>query len=492
MASPYPTAAVLGSLIFVMRHERGAPEHQQALLRMFRAMLPDGELAVEAAPRELRVGGEAVSLDAPGAALFGEQLLLHEIQAAVIPADISDQDLLHFATVLSAFPGTYPTYGAVVAALGPTAERIRLTRAAGDFEHFSTETHGAHMVAEPLGESHSGLYQYQPTELDPNAAEKTESVDAPTHGSASPSRPGIDTLLTQCREAIDRQDWEALLDAAVQVVETENDITSGLAASINRIEFKRMMSRGTIGMIARLTRGERKQEAITVLRRFGVDGTEVLMELLVEATNIDDRRGFYSALIQMNQGTNVIVQHLNHPEWYVVRNAADLCGELALAEAVPELARQTQHPDERVRKAVAEALGKISTPAGMGTLAKMLSDPASGVRLQVVAHLRGRRVRGMTGPIGELLQREENAAVQHEALLALGRIGSPEAIALLTQWAAGSGGLLRRRPMSARLTAVQALALAGPAAISALAALQRDPTKDIREAAAVTMQAMGR
>jgi len=46
--------------------------------------------------------------------------------------------------------------------------------------------------------------------------------------------------------------------------------------------------------------------------------------------------------------------------------------------------------------------------------------------------------------------------------------------------------------MSARLTAVQALALAGPAAINALATLQRDPAKDIREAAAATMQAMSR
>ena len=218
----------------------------------------------------------------------------------------------------------------------------------------------------------------------------------------------------------------------------------------------------------------------------------VLMDLLVEATNIGDRRGFYSALVQMNEGTSVIVQHLTHPQWYVVRNAADLCGELALAEAIPALARQTRHPDERVRKAVAEALGKIATPVAMETLAKMLSDPAPAVRLQAVAHLRGRRVRGMTGPIGELLQREEDTTVQHEALLALGRIGSPEAITLLAEWASAGGGLLRKRAMPARLTAVQALALAGPAAVGALTTLQKDAAKEIREAAAATMQAMSR
>jgi len=276
------------------------------------------------------------------------------------------------------------------------------------------------------------------------------------------------------------------------VVEGENDAMSGLAGSLHRIEFKRLMSRRVVAMIARLAHGERKQEAITVLRRFGTEGTEVLMDLLVEAPSIGERRGFYSALVQMNEGTGVIVQHLSHPQWYVVRNAADLCGELALAEAVPALARQTRHPDERVRKAVAEALGKIATPVAMETLAKMLSDPSPAVRLQSVAHLRGRRVRGMTAPIGELLQGEEDAAVQHEALLALGRIGSPEAIVLLTDWASGGGGILRRRSMASRLAAVQGLALAGPAAAGALTTLQRDTTREIRDAATTAMQALNR
>lgn len=492
MASPYPLAAVLGALVFVMRHERGAPEHQKALLRMFRAMATDGDLVVEAAPGGLRLGGETAPLDAPGAALFCEQLLLHEIKAAVIPAEIADADLLRFAGVLSAFPGTYPAYEDVVAALGPTAERLQLTRATGDFEVFSTGTHRTHPLIESLGETSSGPHQFQAMELDPGAAGGTESVVAPIGGIAPGTRPEMDALLIQCRDAIDRQDWEALLESAVQVVEGENDISAGLAGSLHRIEFKRLMSRRTLGMIARLAHGDRKQEAITVLRRFGIEGTEVLMDLLVEAPNIGERRGFYSALVQMNEGTSVIVQHLTHPQWYVVRNAADLCGELALSEAVPALARQTRHPDERVRKAVAEALGKISTPVAMETLAKMLSDPAPAVRLQAVAHLRGRRVRGMTGPIGELLQREDDAAVQHEALLALGRIGSPEAIELLTEWASAGGGLLRRRPMAARLTAVQALALAGPAAVGALSLLQRDTVKKIREAATASMEAMSR
>ena len=97
----------------------------------------------------------------------------------------------------------------------------------------------------------------------------------------------------------------------------------------------------------------------------------------------------------------------------------------------------------------------------------------------------------MTNPIGELLQREEDAAVQHEALLALGRIGSPEGIVILSDWAS-AGGLLRRKSMASRLTAVQGLALAGPAAAGALTTLQRDASKEIRDAATSALQTLTR
>lgn len=491
MTSPYSIVALLGALVFVTRHERGAPEHQESLLQMIRSALGNRSLRLRAANDALFVGDVPVPLDAPGATLFCEQLLLHEIRTAVIPAGMTDEDLLRFASVLAAFPGTHPTFADVLTALGPTAERLELSQIAAEFEVFGVDGAGPFAMVEPAPDS-AGMQKFHPMELDPAAAGETESILAAMGGVLPSARPSMEKLLVTCRDAADRQDWEGLLDAAVQIVDMENDTSSGLVGSLHGIEFKRLMSRRNLAMIARLAHGERKQEAITVLRRFGSEGTEVLMDLLVEGVSIGERRGFYSALVQMHEGTSVIVQHLTHPQWYVVRNAADLCGELALSEAVPALAKQTRHPDERVRKAVAEALGKIATPVAMETLAQLLNDPARAVRLQAVAHLRGRRVRGITGPIGDLLQREEDAAVQHEALLALGRIGSPEAIALLSHWASAGGGLLRRRGMPARLTAVRALALAGPAATDALASLQRDSSPEIRDAAAAAVGEMPR
>src|ERR1051326_5112056 len=163
----------------------------------------------------------------------------------------------------------------------------------------------------------------------------------------------------------------------------------------------------------------------------------------------------------MSEGTDSIIQHLGHQQWYVVRNAAELCGKMELADAVPALVRQVDHADERVRKAVAQALAKIATPAAAEPLRGLMKDPVPAVRLCAVSAMSGRRARSMTG-----------------------------AITVLKDWSA-PGGLLRgRRPVALRLSAVKALAMTGPSAIDALDALKKDEAEEGRDAAATALAAL--
>src|SRR5690606_2586976 len=83
------------------------------------------------------------------------------------------------------------------------------------------------------------------------------------------------------------------------------------------------------------------------------DATETLLALLASAERIEERRAYFAALRQMTEGTDLLVNMLTHDEWYVVRNVADLCGEMRLETAVGRLARHASHPDERVRRSVA-------------------------------------------------------------------------------------------------------------------------------------------
>ena len=503
MSSPYPATVLFGALLFVVRHRSHAKDDQAALLAALRAALNGGNMHLEADPESFRLNGEEVALQAPGVMFVNEQLLLHGVRQADVPFQTTDVDFIRLATVLASFAGTYDSFQKVLAALGPTAGRIALTPGANQFEVFGVVPWRPRTVFGPEADEGSGLdvpailredsgeiERQHDISLDLPDESDSGTLGMPTRGRSAASRPPLDILLQQGRDAIEREDWEGLLEAALLIVEAEAEAPSELASSTHRIELKRLLSRKHLAMIARLAHGERKQEAIALLRRFGADATEILMDLLVEAMNMGERRGYHSAISQMSEGTDVIIQHLGHQQWYVVRNAAELCGEMELADAVPPLTQQVDHPDERVRKAVAQALSRIGTVGTVEPLRHLFQDSSATVRIQAVAHLGGRRARGMTSPIGEMLRKEEDPDVQHEALLALGRIGSPEAIALLKEYAAPGGKVLNRKPVPLRLTAVRALSKAGPPAADALAALQNDDSADVRAAATAALAAL--
>lgn len=502
MSSPYPISSLFGALFFLVRHDPAATADHAALAAALRAAQGPGELRIDIEPESLVINGEKVMLESPGATMLFEQMYLHGARSLRVPPSVTDDDLVRFASVLGAFPGTYDSFEQVLGALGSSAERLTMTQGANDFEvframpwrprgNYSTGEYDPPPLESPRirGEITSEYERFQELALNPDAAQELDA-ESPSAGSAGRARPSLEDLLLRGREAIEKEDWGGLLEIALLIAEGEAEAPSELASSTYRIELKRLMSRKHLGMIARFLQGERKQEAITLLRRFGADSTEILMDLLIQAMTIGERRGYYSAITQMSDGTDAVVQHLGHQQWYVVRNAADLCGEMGLPDAVPELAKQIEHPDERVRKAVAEALGKIGTMPAMDPIRVLMTDQSPAVRLKAVANLSGRNARGMPPAIAELLKREEHADVQHEALLALGRIGSPDALAQLREWAQPGGKLLGRKPLSLRLAAVKGIALAGPAAADALAILERDESPEIRAAASAAVKAL--
>jgi hypothetical protein len=500
MASPYPVSSLFGALFFVVRHEPGATQDHAALAAALRASHGPGELRIEIEPESLLINGRPVMLESPGATMLFEQMYLHGVRSLRVHPDAGEADLIRFATVLGAFPGTYESYAQVVDALGPSAGRLTLTQGANDFEVFRAMpwrprgVYGTDEAEVPRldlpriqGDTTSEYQRFQELALDPDIM--PEAAPAPA-GPVDRSRPPLEALVRHGRDAIEREDWGGLLEVALLIAEGENEAPSELASGTYRIELKRLMSRKHLAMIARFLQGERKQDAIALLRRFGADSTEILMDLLIQAMTISERRGYYSAITQMSEGADAVVQHLGHQQWYVVRNAADLCGEMELADAVPDLGRQVAHPDERVRKAVAEALGKIGTPQAMEPLRQLMADPSPAVRLKAVAHLHGRGARGMPPALAELLRTEDNPDVLHDALLALGRIATPDALVQLREWAQPGGKVLGRKPLAVRLVAVKALALAGPAAVDIMGSLERDESPEIRAAASAAIAAL--
>jgi len=502
MQSPYPVTAILGTLMFLLRNEPGAGVDHAALLDAFRAFRAGEDIELRVVLDGLQVNQRPAALDAPGVGFLSEQMLLHGIQEVSLPADLPDAALLRLLGVLGAFPGTYPGFKEFLHALGPVGRQVGLVRVESEFEVYRAmaKRPSPELSLDPGNSSHAApldirrdvadtFARSQEISLNPRTPDRDMAMHL-SGGTEPAERAGIEHIVSQGRIAAEAGDWNGLLDACLELVEGESEAQSDILASSYRIELRRLLPVQHLRMLARLAHGDRRQEAVTILKRFGPEATDLLMDLLVEAPGIGERRSYYSAIAQLNQGKEFVIQRLAHPEWFVVRNAANLCGELELAEAVPELVRQSEHPDERVRKAVAVALGRIASPAALDTVRKMLLDLVPGVRGQALQHLGGRRARGVVRNVVELLRKEEDEDVRQEGLLALGRIGTPEALTVLAEWAAPGGRLLARKQLNVRLQAVRGLAVAGPAATDALAALQRDEAPEIRSAASAALEAL--
>jgi len=268
------------------------------------------------------------------------------------------------------------------------------------------------------------------------------------------------------------------------VVKAEQQVSDASRKRQYSIALKRMYSKALLEAIAEVANHPTDRDAaLLVLRRAGEDGVEVLLDLLVAAPTIEERRGIFMALTGMKEGTDQLVHMLGHPQWFVARNVAELAGELGLQEAVPGLGQQLNHTDERVRKAAALALAKIGSSAAAEPLRRALRDKSPEVRIQAALGV-GKKSGALAMPLVAAMEEEEDENVERELILALGRIASAAAVQALIKFAQPGGRLFGRRPVGLRVASVEALRLAAtPAAIGTLEGLTDDGDKQVRTAA---------
>lgn len=212
-------------------------------------------------------------------------------------------------------------------------------------------------------------------------------------------------------------------------------------------------------------------------------GVEALVEALVAAPSITDRRVFYDALLRLRSGIRTLMFMLGDPRWYVVRNAAELLGEMKSSEAEPELTKLLQHRDDRVRTAAAAAIAKLGGTAAVRGMRASLRDSGDAVQHRVSEAMRteGNSVDSLIRAV----DREEDSRVQMAMLAALGQLGTPAAVEKLLEIARSDKKLLARsRPTPMRVAAVHALGdVKNSSASAALQQLLNDKEKAVRGAA---------
>ena len=317
-----------------------------------------------------------------------------------------------------------------------------------------------------------------------------EAVEPLVQLERNPEGPMVGDLLADlvrhAETAIKVNRLEQLLGVVVGIIRVEQRVpeTSGMRRQYS-IALRRIYTKPVLEALARLLSTPKHREAaVTGLQRGGAAAVEVLMDMLVSAPTVHERRAVFDALRQMTEGTEQLVHMLDHQEWFVVRNVAELLGELGMEEAVPALGKRLEHADERVRKAVALALAKIGSRNAAEPLRRALRDRSTEVRMQVAVGIGGRKSSALAMPLVVAMEEEKDETVVRELILALGRIGSAEAVQALIKWAQPSGRIFGRRPSTLRVAAVEGLRLAAtPAALGTLEGLTSDGDRHVREAA---------
>ena len=535
MDQPTTFARHFARLVHLLLHDPKNIANQKAALRLLVAMSKESAVTLSVRDWEVTANGSVVPAQLEGVQDLTAQLIGHAVSDLVAEKDAAAADLLGIARILAAEPVPGDGGRSVtdkLAALGAKTVRATLAGAAPlpRVPTVSLPTHGSAIPA-PVRRRSTGVATV-PRDAGGNGPSRntgdvpavpppgehmrrlsTEigfmrgltgehlsqfaggdtSIGSVTKGfkqlDATTNVNEITKLLdgvALAGEAAFREgDAETLATAMMGIVKRENAATDphvkrAYGMGVRRLAKKHMLA-AVAGMLT--THRDVYEDLIAVFTRTGDEAAEVLIEQLSTAQSLAERRVYFDSLRKMNAGVKVLIHHLGDARWYVVRNAADLLGEMAAADAESRLTELLQHDDDRVRRAAVSALSKMTGTAAVKGLATSLDDDAPGVRVRAAAALGNSKTPAAANALIKHLEREEVAEVQHACLASLGKIASPDAIRFLTKAAQPDGRLFKRKATAYRVAAVRALGEARtPAAMGALQNLLHDKEKDVREA----------
>ena len=481
MLNPDNLAITLGRAVEVFRARPDAvPEHKTAL-RVLVALSKLGAATVRLTGDTVAVDGTRVPGALPGVRVLAQQMDAHGIEAIAIARNAAPVDLLALLRALAVSLGGYQDGAGV-------SERLR----------------GAGTVSV--------------TAVDPEVPVGNEIADASSPPPASPPHPrhSLDPLeaalhrldaefagpqvLDRASEAgaVIAQAFEAgrvhhAVAALARLVRLEAGLEESTARRSLGIVLKRALVPAIVEQVAdTLFVPARRADALAVLGRGGSASIEVLIVRLRAADTLHERRTYFDALRELGDALKEVLHLLDHHEWHVVRNVAELVGEAQVEDAIPRLARLLQHPEPRVRRVAAVALARIGTPATAEPLRRALRESDSEIRSLVAGAVDGRKSGALAMSIALAAEEENDAELQRQYYRALGRIGTPDALQALIKAVQPGGRFIGRRSAAPRIAAIDGLRIAaGPVAVGTLEGLTNDPDRQVRDAAWLALDRMG-
>lgn len=498
MTSSASIASNLAVLVILIRDAPEAHAEHSAAARVLVAALDRRAVLLHPQTDGLAVDAEPVLRSIPGARELSDILLGHGIGEVELSGMVSGDELLVFARTIAKPRGTYRSLDQLLSQLDVSTRAVVQLGSAGSASAVAVAgdfISGDDLMATLGAEGQEPAFSQVMDFVDIEQRAPGQLGDLLEEIAQQPADAGVADHLNEVVGAVDalaaRGDWTEVVRVGAALIDAERRAADTPASRTYSLALRRIFPRWTLEHVAPMVLDPPwRDRAIIVLRRIGAEATDILLQCLASAATMVERKAYYGALQQMTEGVPLLINMMTHGEWFVVRNAADLAGDLHLEEAVPQLARQIQHSDERVRRSVVNALAKIGTAGSIEPLRQALRDSSSAVRLLGARALEGSKFRGLAMTLAVLSEEEPDPEVQREMILALGRIGTPEALQALARAAQPGRRIFGRKPVTLRLTAVEALSLAGAPAQTALQGLLSDDDTEIRAAARKALAAV--
>jgi HEAT repeat protein len=495
-------------LVWLLMQEPDNIDAQKAALRALVTIGKSGAVNMSLHADSLQSNGEVVPFALAGVTEVARQMKLHGLAMISVDGGAAAAHILGVARILASMP-TLDDGGAAAEAqriaIGATTVRFAAKPRMALPSTALPDMEFGDVLDDPLAEARARATprssQAIPTPSKSHDAGLFAHFAAPRMPTES-----HEELLKKLELATDPAAIAALLDDLVIIARASakerkatvvTDILSGmLRREVVVADFE---SKRVIGMsLRRLFKPEplrcvvtqlapypaRRAEYVAILARAGEDGADALIEHIGAAAHQRDRHVYIGVLVQLNSGVTALLHMLHDPQWFVVRNAAQMLGELQAREAEKPLLDLLKHDDDRVRRAVTGALMRLGTVRAMQAIQAGLVDSAPDMRAEAAAALVTRKDGRSTATLLHALDSEKDEQVQAAFLLALGKLATPEAVQRLIKCAEAERGLFKRKTGAYRVAAVHGLSEARTAeATDALRALQADKDDEVREAA---------
>ncbi len=240
-------------------------------------------------------------------------------------------------------------------------------------------------------------------------------------------------------------DLDALVERVLAFLKTEGESVSTtvdtVAGDPGIEQFESIATPMALQQIVQLLpcNQERHANVFTILRRAGDDGAAALFSALIAAPRLGKRRAMFDAIVKLGAGIPMLVEHLSHPQWFVVRNATALLGDMHAEVAEAPLTQLLSHADERVRAAAVTALAELGTPTSARSLDVALRDKSPTVRRRALHGMKAVPDTPISAAaLSDAIELERSPSMQLEFLSAMVAQQSPEVAQRLARFCSPS------------------------------------------------------